>query len=81
MIKTNVIIPTYNCGQFIVEAINSIINQKIQAGEIIVVGDGSTDNTPKIISGIKDSRIIFIRKENAGVSKARNAGKKGIGFK
>jgi glycosyltransferase involved in cell wall biosynthesis len=72
--EISVIVPTYNCGQYIGEAIMSILNQTLRADEIIVVDDGSTDTTQEVVSVIKDARIIYIRKENAGVSSARNVG-------
>lgn len=70
----SVIVPTYNCGEFINEAITSILNQTCQASEIIVIDDGSQDNTREIVESIKSTKIRYIRQENAGVSSARNLG-------
>ena len=70
----SVIVPTYNCGEFINEAITSILDQTYQASEIIVIDDGSQDNTREIIESIKNTKIRYIRQENAGVSSARNLG-------
>ncbi len=68
-----VIIPTYNRGHCVGEAIESVLDQTVPADEIIVVDDGSTDNTPEVLAGFGD-RIIVISQVNRGVSAARNAG-------
>lgn len=72
----SVIIPVYNVGKYIEKCINSIINQKYKNIEIIIVDDGSTDNSGKIIDRLskKDKRIIVKHKKNGGVSSARNEG-------
>lgn len=67
----SVIIPTYNRSTHILKALKSVQNQSLKAFEIIVVDDGSTDDTKEIL---KDKNIIYIRQENQGVSSARNAG-------
>ena len=67
----SVIIPTYNRENFILRAIESIKNQTSKVDEIIVIDDGSTDNTKEIL---KDQNIKYIYQKNAGVSKARNCG-------
>lgn len=69
----SVVIPAYNAEQYICRAVNSILSQTRQADEIIVVDDGSTDNTPTILSEL-GNRIIAIRQKNAGASVARNTG-------
>lgn len=73
----SVIIPTYNRANLIGKAIKSVLEQTYQDFEIIVVDDGSTDNTVDIIKGFKkkDERFKYIRyKKNRGCSAARNAG-------
>ncbi|WP_138342669.1 glycosyltransferase family 2 protein [Intestinibacter bartlettii] len=72
----SVIIPVYNGEKYIEDCLNSIINQTYKDLQIIVVNDGSTDNTKFILSGISksDSRIQVINKENTGVCSARNVG-------
>lgn len=70
------IIPAYNVDKYIGECIYSILNQTYTYLEIIVVDDGSTDNTSQIIDSYaeKDKRIVVIHKQNGGLSSARNAG-------
>lgn len=75
--KVSVIVPVYNAEEYIGATLDSIINQDFNSYEIIVVDDGSTDQSPEIISekltkSTADYRII--RQDNAGVSSARNRG-------
>ena len=76
MKKISVIVPVYNVEQFLRECIESIRNQTYKNIEIILVDDGSTDNSGKICDEYisKDSRIKVIHKENGGLSSARNTG-------
>jgi len=69
--KFSVIIPVFNREKFISRAIESVLNQSFRNFEIIVVDDGSTDNTPYII---KQYPIKIITQKNKGVSAARNTG-------
>ncbi len=73
-IKFSIIIPTYNVDKYISKTLESILLQKYNNYEIIIVDDGSTDNTRQIINSIKDKRIKLICQKNSGVSKARNEG-------
>lgn len=70
----SIIIPCYNAGNYIKKAIDSAINQTYQDFEIIIIDDGSTDNSKQVISQFSDSRIKYIYQENQGVSVARNKG-------
>jgi glycosyltransferase involved in cell wall biosynthesis len=70
---TSVIIPTYQCAQFIVEAIESVLAQTYKACEIIVVDDGSKDDTLRVLEHYQD-RIVLISQENKGLPAARNVG-------
>lgn len=78
MKKISIIIPAYNCENYIERCIESIISQEYKNVEVLVVNDGSTDNTQKIIEIMseKDKCIKIINQENAGVSTARNTGLK-----
>jgi len=68
----SVIMPAYNAAEYIAEAIESILIQNYRNFELVVVDDGSTDNTKDIVASFKDDRIKYIYKENAGVASARN---------
>ena len=70
----SVIIPLYNKEEYIENTIKSVLNQTFQYFEIIIVDDGSTDNSFQLVSNIKDPRINLIQQENKGVSVARNTG-------
>lgn len=72
----SIIVPIYNVEQYLDDCLVSILNQTYKNLEIILIDDGSTDNSCKICDKYaeKDSRIIVIHKENGGVSSARNAG-------
>jgi glycosyltransferase involved in cell wall biosynthesis len=69
----SVVIPTYNSAQLVGEALKSVIHQTYSHHEIIVVDDGSTDNTKDVLRLFGD-RIQYIHQENLGPSAARNAG-------
>ena len=70
----SVLIPLYNKERYIGETINSVLNQSYKNFEIIVVNDGSTDNSLVIANSIVDDRIKIFSKANEGVSAARNYG-------
>ena len=71
----SVIIPTYNRANLLKRAIKSVLDQTYKNLEIIIVDDGSTDNTKDIVKTFSDPRIQYIRlPENRGVSSARNMG-------
>ncbi|TXE08096.1 glycosyltransferase family 2 protein [Seonamhaeicola algicola] len=70
----SVVIPLYNKQEYIQETINSVLNQTFQDFEIIVINDGSTDNSLKIIEQIQNNRVKIINQENKGLSAARNVG-------
>jgi glycosyltransferase involved in cell wall biosynthesis len=71
--RVSVIIATYNNAYYIVEAIASIFNQTYRSYEIIVIDDGSTDNTRQVLEPYLD-KIRYLYQENKGVSHARNLG-------
>lgn len=72
----SVIIPTYNRADFIVKTIESVLNQDFADFELIIVDDGSMDNTEEVIAKVKDSRIVYFKKGNAERGAARNFGAK-----
>lgn len=73
LLRISVIIPTYNRGWIIKEAIDSVLTQNYPDFELIVVDDGSTDDTQNILAEYK-SRIRILQQDNKGVSAARNYG-------
>ena len=72
----SVVIPLYNKEDHIQKAICSVLQQSLENLELIIVNDGSTDNSLKIVQQIRDDRIRIIDQPNAGVSTARNIGVK-----
>ena len=75
-IKISIIIPAYNAEKYISRCIDSWLNQTYSNFELVIINDGSVDNTQNICENYKkqDSRIILINTENYGVSHARNIG-------
>lgn len=75
-ILISIIVPCYNQGQFLNEALQSIFDQTYPNWECIIVNDGSTDNTEEIVNEwvAKDSRFNYYKKANSGVSATRNFG-------
>lgn len=70
----SVVIATYERANLIEDSINSVLAQTVQDFEIVVIDDGSTDDTEERVRSFGDSRIRYIRQENAGVAAARNRG-------
>ena len=77
MPKVSIIIPVYNVENYIEKCLDSLVNQTIDDIEIIIVNDGSTDNSKekiaKYLERYKDN-IKYLEKENGGLSSARNFG-------
>jgi len=74
MKRVSVIIPTYNYGKYIERSIRSVLNQRYDCLECIVIDDGSTDNTYDIIENIPDRSIKYAHQSNRGAGAARNLG-------
>jgi glycosyltransferase involved in cell wall biosynthesis len=70
----SIVIPLYNKAKYIEDTIKSILNHPDHLLEIIIVDDGSTDNSANIVNSFIDPRIRLISQKNGGVSKARNTG-------
>lgn len=67
----SVVIPTFNRAEFVLQAVESVLNQTHKPDEIVVIDDGSTDNTKDLL---KDLGVRYIYQENRGVAAARNRG-------
>lgn len=75
MVKVSVIVPVYNAEKTIEKCLNSLIKQTLDDYEIIVINDGSTDNTKNILDNFKDNeKIKIVNKNNEGIGKTRNKG-------
>ena len=70
----SIIMPVYNADNYVAEAIQSVCDQSHSKWELIVINDGSTDNSEEIILEFTDKRIRYYKQENMGVSAARNLG-------
>lgn len=73
LIRTSVVIPCYNQGRFLAEAIQSVLDQDYPNKEVIVVNDGSSDNTSGVAASFGDL-IVYIEQPNGGAARARNTG-------
>lgn len=76
MPKISIIIPIYNVGEYLNKTVQSVVDQTLQDIEIILVDDGSKDNSPQLVDewAARDARIVPIHKQNAGVTEARKTG-------
>lgn len=70
----SIIVPIYNAEKYINKCIDSILNQTKKELEIILINDGSTDNTEKLIKSYKDKRIKYFKNTNHGIGYTRNFG-------
>lgn len=75
-INISVLMPTYNCAEYIFDAIKSILNQTYKNFEFLIIDDGSTDNTKEIVLRFNDPRIKYIQKEHTGFADSLNYGLK-----
>lgn len=62
MLKISVIMPVYNAENYLKEAIDSILEQTFADFELIIINDGSTDNSDGIVSGYTDPRIVYLKR-------------------
>lgn len=74
MPKFSIIIPVYNKAEYLDRTLKSVLSQSFDDYEVVLVNDGSTDDSLEVMSSMKNHRIKIINKKNGGVSSARNAG-------
>lgn len=71
----SIAMPAYNRAHLLPRSIKSVLDQEYQQWELLIIDDGSTDNTDEVVSGfLKDPRIKYIKKENTGAAHSRNVG-------
>lgn len=73
-VKVSVVMPSYNAARFVTAAVDSVLAQTFQDFEILVVDDGSTDNTREVLEKYSSPKVRYLYKKNGGVSSARNFG-------
>ena len=74
MPKITCITTTYNEGELLLTAVESVLNQSFADFEYLIIDDGSSEETLEILGRLSDPRLRVIRQANAGLSAARNAG-------
>lgn len=74
MAKVSLVVPIYNSSMYLNKCIDSLVNQTLKDIEIILINDGSTDESEKVIKEYNDKRIKYISKKNEGIGKTRNRG-------
>ena len=77
MLKVSIIVPVYNVEKYIDKCLKSLVEQTLDDIEIIVVNDGSTDDSKKVIDNYIErypEKIVYLEKKNGGLSDARNYG-------
>src|SRR5438309_494210 len=72
--KITVLMPAYNAGKYIRASIESVLNQTYQNFELLIINDGSTDDTISIVLSINDPRIVLVNKEHEGIATTLNTG-------
>lgn len=70
----SIIIPAYNQAGYVLQAVQSVLDQTHPDFELVIVDDGSTDETPQLLTNILDQRVRIVRQANGGLSAARNTG-------
>ena len=75
-IRISIVVPVYNCEKYIGNCLNSIENQSYKNLEVVMVNDGSTDNSGQICKeyAARDSRFVYLEQQNSGASASRNRG-------
>ncbi len=74
MIKISIIVPVYNTSKYLNKCLDSLLNQTLEDIEIIIINDGSKDNSEEIIKSYHDKRLKYFSQANSGIGKTRNRG-------
>ncbi len=74
MVKVSIIVPIFNTSKYLKRCIDSLINQTLEDIEIILINDGSTDETHNIVKSYSDPRIKYYKRKNYGIASTRNFG-------
>jgi glycosyltransferase involved in cell wall biosynthesis len=72
--EITVLMPAYNAGKYIAEAITSVLEQSFTDFELLIINDGSTDDTTKVVRSFNDRRIVLVNQDNKGIAHALNVG-------
>lgn len=72
--RFSIVVPTYNRSASVLDTLQSCFEQSLDDFEVIVVDDGSSDDTRQVLAGISDARLVVVHQENAGPAAARNHG-------
>ena len=72
--EISVIVPTYNGAMYLQETLDALLVQTFPNFELLVIDDGSTDNSASVVESIEDPRVRLIRKKNKGLAHALNRG-------
>ena len=70
--RVSVLVPTFDRANYLLEAVNSALSQTFNDLEVVIVDDGSTDNTAEVVRAVRDPRVQYIYQPNRGVSGALN---------
>ncbi len=72
--RFSIVVPTYNRSASVLDTLQSCLDQSLNDFEVIIVDDGSSDDTREVLASIKDSRLVVVHQDNAGPAAARNHG-------
>ncbi len=70
------ILPTYNSNEYLHSSVSSILNQTFKSFELLIIDDGSTDNTEELVKNYDDSRILYYKITHTGLANSLNFGLK-----
>lgn len=76
--QIDVVLPTFNAARYLKDSIESVLHQTLRSIRVLIIDDGSTDDTAEVVDGIRarDHRVLYFRQDNGGIVSALNAGLK-----